>query len=197
MDRFAAPLPEHQTREILARIRAGDAAAWDELYRRYHDDLLFVARANLGQKLRGFLESEDVLQSVALEALKELPKFTPERQGSVRALLHRMVVRKIQDRADSVSAKKRAGGVPLTDSVERSLATPAEPAYFDHERYERLERGLAVLPDDMRRVLLLRKVEGLSSKEAAEVMGKSDAATRQLYGRALARLSTWFAESPP
>jgi RNA polymerase sigma factor (sigma-70 family) len=84
--------------------------------------------------------------------------------------------------------------VPLTDSVAGSLATPEPPGYHDRERYEQLERALARLPDEMRRVVVLRKVDGLSSKEAAAQLGRSDAATRQLYARAIARLAEWFAE---
>lgn len=194
---FAPPPGLLATREVLARIREGDRAAWDALYRRWHDELLFVARARLGAKLRACLESEDILQSVALEAFEELPRFEPQRDGSLRKFLHTLVVRKIQDRADTFSAAKRSGAVPLTDTVAGTLANAGEPRYHDTARFERLERGLALLPEEMRRVLVLRKVDGLSSKEAAALLGKSDAATRQLYARALARLSAWFAEQPP
>lgn len=194
---FPEPPDLVATRDALERIRAGDRAAFDALYRRWHDELLFVARARLGARLRTFLESEDILQSVALEAFHELPRFVPRHDGSLRKFLHQLVVRKIQDRADTVNARKRAGAVPLTDSVAGSLAAPAAPTYHDRDRLERLERGLALLPEEMRRVLVLRKVDGLSSKEAAEALGKSDAATRQLYARALTRLADWFAEQAP
>jgi DNA-directed RNA polymerase specialized sigma24 family protein len=55
-------------RALVERLRAGDRAAGDELFRRYHDEMLFAIRARLGTRLRGAMESEDVLQSVALEA---------------------------------------------------------------------------------------------------------------------------------
>jgi RNA polymerase sigma-70 factor (ECF subfamily) len=185
------------TREVLARIRSGDRSAFDELYHRWRDELLFVARARLGARLRGFLDSEDILQSVALEAFTELPRFVPRHDGSLRKFLHQLVVRKIQDRAETMNARKRAGAVPLTDSVPDSLTIQGEPGYHDRARFERLERGLALLPEEMRQVLVLRKVEGLSGKEAAAALGRSDAATRQLYARALSRLADWFASQPP
>ncbi len=194
---LAAEPDPSATREILARLRAGDRGAFDQLYCRWRDELLFVARARLGTRLRGFLDSEDILQSVALEAFTELPRFVPQHDGSLRKFLHQLVLRKIQDRADTVNARKRAGAVPLTDSVADTLTTPAGPGYHDRTRFERLERGLALLPEEMRRVLVLRKVEGLSGKEAAAALGRSDAATRQLYARALARLADWFAAQPP
>lgn len=181
---------EGRTIEVLARIRDGDDTGWRDLYERYHDELLFVVRAQLGSRLRSVLESEDVLQSVALEAFRALPSFEPRGTGSLRRFLHRLVVNKIRDRADTWRAQKRDGTVPLTDQVLAGVADPGTgPTYFD-DRYGRLERALATLPGEMREVLVLRKMEGYASKEVAERLGKSDAAVRQLYSRGLARLAT-------
>lgn len=185
------------TVELLARIRAGEEEAWEALYRRYHDDLLFAVRAHLGPGLRGNLESEDVLQSVAIQALKALPDFEPRGPGSLRHYLHKMIVNKIRDRADYHAAAKRGGGVRLASTDLHRLpdreATDREPTYQD-ERFVELERAMRLLPPEMERVLVLRRVDGLSSKEAAEVLGKSDAAVRKLYSRAVARLGTLMKE---
>ncbi len=180
---------EAATLELLGRIRDGQQDAWEDLYRRYHDDLLFAVRAHLGRRLRSALESEDVLQSVVIDAFKALPHFEQRHPGGLRAYLHKMVVNKIRDRADHFGAQKRAGTVPLTDSLAEHAAAPGEPTYLAGERFERLERCLGALPDDMARVLILRKVDGLSSRETAQTLGKSDDATRKLYSRALARLT--------
>jgi RNA polymerase sigma-70 factor (ECF subfamily) len=175
---------------ILERIRGGDAAGFEELYRRYHDELLFVVRRRLGARLRDCLESEDVLQSVALEAFQALPRFVPRGDGSLRAFLHTLVLNKIRDRADTYGAQKRQGGIPLSDSIAQRLpADPGpEPAYFD-DSYARLEQALARLPEDLRTVIVLRRIDGLSSKEIAARLGKSDAAVRKLASRAMARLA--------
>ena len=187
---FPAPPDECKTLEILERIRGGDDAGFEDLYRRYHDELLFVVRRRLGPQLRSVLESEDVLQSVAIEAFKALPNFIPRGDGSLRAFLHTLVVNKIRDRADTYGAQKRQGGVALTDSIEARAAErdSPQPTYFN-SAYEKLERALARLPEEMRTVLTLRRVEGLSSKEVAERLGKSDMAVRKIYSRALAQVS--------
>jgi len=187
---FSSVLDEAGTVELLGRIRSGDEAGWHELYRRYHDELLFAVRAHLGRGLRSALESEDVLQSVALEALRAVPNFEHRGPGSLRHYLHKMIVNKIRDRADYFGAQKRAGTVPLTPQQEAGLTHAAsEPQYFDGDRFERLERALRALPDDMQRIVVLRRVDGLSSKEAADALGKSDVAARKLYSRAIARLT--------
>jgi RNA polymerase sigma-70 factor (ECF subfamily) len=195
---FPAAPAEADTLEILRRIRADDERGWDELYRRYHDPLLFAVRARMGPRLRAALESEDVFQSVALAALRALPRFEYRGPGSLLRYLRRLVANKIRDRADSVRAQKRRGAVPLDEVHSAEIAASAPPpAYAAGERYERLERCLAQLPPDFREVILLRKVDGLSSREAAQRLGRSDEATRKLYSRALARLSALMAEYEP
>jgi RNA polymerase sigma-70 factor (ECF subfamily) len=191
---FPEPPDEERTLELVGRIQVGDEGAFDDLYRRYHDDLLFSVRARLGARLRGYLESEDILQSVAIEAFRALPRFEPRHPGSLRHFLHRLVVNKIRDRADTFAARKRSGAVPLTESMVDRIGADPLPRYHDRARFERLERALLGLPEEMRQVVLLRKVDGLPSQEAAEVLGRSDAAVRKLYSRAMARLTLRLTE---
>ncbi len=188
MPGLPTPLDDDATLHLVRRLRAGEPGAWDEFYRRYHDELLFTIRNGMGTRLRGFLQSEDVLQSVALEAFQAMSTFTDRGRGSLRAFLHRLIRSKLVDRGRAVTAQKRSGAVPLTPSIAADLAGAA-PQYFDEERYGRIERALALLPAEMRDVIVLRRVEGCSCREAAERLGKSDDATRKLYSRALARLT--------
>jgi RNA polymerase sigma factor (sigma-70 family) len=186
--------------EIVRRIRDGDREAWDKLYRRYHDALLLAIRCRLGARLRARIESEDILQSVVREAMGDLERFEPQGPGSLGHYLHVCVLNKIRAKAQYFQAAKRAGDVPLSDTVMQSAAAPGTgegPAYHDAERYGRLEKGLAVLPENLREALLLRTVEGLSNQEAARILGKSEEATSKLYNRALARLATTLGPPAP
>jgi RNA polymerase sigma-70 factor (ECF subfamily) len=177
------------TRELLQRIRDGDDEAWTALYQRYRDELLFAVRCRLGPGLRACLQSEDVLQSVMLDALGALPRLKEQESGRLRHYLHVMVTNKIRDRADTFGAQKRRGSVPLTEDLAIALPGMEPLAYADADRFESLERCLLLLPDDQREVILLRRVDGLSSQEAAEVLGRSDAAVRKLFSRAMASLT--------
>ena len=183
---------EGSTLELLDEARAGDGEAWGRLFRRYHDPLLLYARTRLGRELRRHLQSEDVFQSVVTDALTALRGFEYRGAGSLNRFLRTMVLNKIRDRADHYGARKRAGEVTLTDAL-LDAAHEDTPTYEDPETYGRLERCLSALPEEMREVLVLRKVEGLSSKEVATELGKSDAAVRKLYSRSLARLTALMA----
>jgi RNA polymerase sigma-70 factor (ECF subfamily) len=192
----AAP-DERATREALARIRAGDERGFDDLYRGQRDELLLLIRCRLGPELRAALESEDVFQSVALDAWRALPRFEERAPGSLRRFLRTLVVNKIRDRLDHVRAQKRAGSVPLSDSIaERAAARDELPGYSD-PAYERLERAMARLDAGMREVVVMRRLEELSSREVAERLGTTDAAVRKLYSRALARLGVLLSQAEP
>lgn len=185
---------ERTTLELVARMQRGDDRAWDDLYSRYRDELLLAIRSKLGDRVRSALASDDVLQSVALEAFQAMPGFTDRGKGSLRGFLHLLVSRKVIDHARALGRDKRRGGVPLTDSVADGAAAPApEPRYRD-PRYLHLERCLLRLPEDMREVLRLRRFEGLSSQETAARMDRSDAAVRKLHSRAVARLTLLMRE---
>ena len=57
-----------------------------------------------------------------------------------------------------------------------------------------IERGMAMLPDEARVVLVLRDVEGLSTAEAAEILGLSEAALKSRLHRARVLLRQYLSD---
>jgi len=191
---FPTPPEERGSLELLARAKEGEDQAWNELFERYHDELLFSIRRRLGPALRQVLQSEDIFQSVALEAFRDLPRFEPRHEGGLRAFLHKLVLNKIRDRADTYGAQKRRGAVPLSESLAARLVAPG---YHEAERYEALEQALDRLPSEMAELLVRRKLDGESYAEIAADLGKSEAALRKVYSRGLARLCLIMAGKQP
>ena len=68
------------------------------------------------------------------------------------------------------------------------MLTPVHDAEL-REQIGLLEGAFDELPEDYREVILLFHVVGLSHREVAERMDRTEAATRNLLSRALARLS--------
>ena len=120
-------------------------------------------------------------------AFATLPRFENRRAGGLRAFLHRLVRSKLADRARQLASAKRRGEQLLPSTEIDEFASP-QPRYVD-PRYEQLERGLRQLPPEMREAIQLRRFDGLSSKEIAQRTGRSDAAVRKAYSRAIARLA--------
>jgi len=181
--------------ELVQRIQNGDGAAWEELYLRYRDPLLLSIRSRLGQGLRARLTSEDILHSVVKDALTGLQEFEHRGPGSLAHFLHACVLNKIRNKADYHAAQKRAGDVALSATLLAAVPARGDDSleYLDAERYGKLERALAQLAAEVREIVILRLVEGLSNREAAQVVGKSAAATTKAYCRGIARLGSLIA----
>ncbi len=177
--------------QLVRRIRAGDADAWTDLYARYRDPLLLAIRLRLGSGLRRRLDSEDVLQSVMKDAVAGIGGFEPRGAGSLLRWLRVRATNKIRRRAAWHGARKRSGDVPLDAAFAGGdpAGDPRAIAYRDAERYEKLERAMRDLPEEMREVVLLRQVEGLSNEEAAAVLRKTPEAASKSHARAMARLA--------
>lgn len=199
MSDLPTPLDEQVTREMVRRMQAGEADAWRDLYGRYRDELLLLIRVNMGTRLRAALQSEDVLQSVVFEAFRAMPRFEDRGEGSLRAYLKVLLLQKVRGHGRALAAKKRAGDAPLTETMANALPASALsgaalPDYQD-ARYGKIERALGGLPPDMREVIVLRRLDGVSNEEAAARLQRSADATRKLYARAMARLSRMVQET--
>lgn len=183
---------ENESLALLARAQAGDDRALNQLFEHYHDHILLAVRLHLGARLRSLLQSTDIFQSVALAAFEDLQQFQPRGQGSFRAYLNRLVLNKIRSRARHFDARKRQGMHNASSTELEQLADKkTDLSYRDPTgQFARLEREIQKLPEDMRRILLMRTIDGLSSQEVANSLGKSDAAVRKSYSRAIARVST-------
>ncbi len=194
-------------RELVERAVAGDEAARERLFGDHLAGLRAYVRARLGAGLRAREESVDIAQSVVREALADLPEFRFQGAGSFGRWLVVRAENKLRDRGRFWRRDKRdrgleveidargAGGRPV-DAIEAellSLATPSRAAVA-REELERVERALAELPEDYRRAILLTRIAGLSHAEAAREIGRTEAATRIVLSRAMARLAMLLEE---
>lgn len=148
--------------ELVAAARAGDAAAFEELYRRHRDWVVRMARRLTGDDA----DALDVLQETFLYLLRKLPAL--ELRARVSTFLF-PVVRHLA----LARRRQRAPG----------LGAEVEPAVDDPPLLppEELVAVLAALPEEQRQAVLLRFVDGLPLAEIA-------AATRVPLGTVKSRL---------
>ena len=172
---------------LVARLRGGDAEAFEALVREYGGRMLATARRFVGSED----EARDVLQEAFLAAFRAIDGFAGAAQLST--WLHRIVVNAALMRLRSRRRRRE-------ESIEELLPRFAEdghwaepPMPWDGGTDELLERretrtmvrqAIERLPASYRTVLLLRDVEELDTDEAAALLGVTANAVKTRLHRA-------------
>lgn len=131
----------------------------------------------------------------AVESHDSLPAFE-DGDVALWRFLARLARNSVIDAARSIRALKRDGEArsitrsdwsrvgPTASQILAQTAGPQTRAIGEEVRDQLAERFDALTPEH-RRVLGLRQLEGLSAKEAARRMGRTETAIHSLYRRAL------------
>ena len=189
------PSPFTSTFDLIKRFREGDQTAFNQLFTKYRPRLAVLIRYKLSEPLRQRVEVDDILQDVFLDASKGIGSFIYRSPGSFMKWLSSIADHVIVDEVRSQARLKRHAGEMVRF---RSASNPGGPEPADSrtpsrilmqkEVTDRLLARLDALPPDYRSVILMAKVEGLSSAEMAERLGRSREAVAVLLHRALQRL---------
>jgi RNA polymerase sigma-70 factor, ECF subfamily len=168
---------------LVARAQAGDVGAFEQLSGAYADRLYMLLLRLLGDRD----EAGDVAQEVMLRAWQGIGGF--HGRSSYFTWLYRIAVneanRALEKRA------RRPAGVPLGPQELQLPASPVDEPSRQAEVGElrlALARALAELPPPLRAAIVLRDVEGLSTQEAAEIAGVSQAAFKSRLHQARLRV---------
>jgi RNA polymerase sigma-70 factor (ECF subfamily) len=176
----ASRMPEHV---LIDRAQAGDVTAFEALADVHADRLYSVALRFLGDGG----EAEDVLQETLLRAWRGIRRF--EGRARVFTWLYRITVNE-SNRALERRQRRRAT-VPVdeeaTDVPAPSKDGPASQAERQELRQE-LQLAISRLSPPCRTALVLRDVEGLSTREAAAIAGVGEAAFKSRLHQARLRV---------
>jgi RNA polymerase sigma-70 factor, ECF subfamily len=177
------PEPADTEASLIARAQAGDVAAFERLSSAYADRLFMLLLRLLGDRA----EAEDVAQEVMLRAWQGITRFRG--QSSYFTWLYRIAVNEAKRAMEKRG--RRPAGVPIgADELQlpdSPLLDPSRQAE-NNELRQALARALAGLPPDLRMAIVLRDVEGLSTQEAAQIVGISQAAFKSRLHQARLRV---------
>jgi RNA polymerase sigma-70 factor (ECF subfamily) len=178
--------------ELVGRAKKGDLDAFEALTNRYEQRVYSLALRMLRQEQ----DAEDVTQQTFLSAMQNLGGFRGDASFStwlLRIASHAAlkVIRKRKG-LDTTSLEEATeedsyGSIPHPEYIADWRQSPEE-LVRKNEIQRLLEDALGKLDEKHRLVFLLRDVEGLSVKEAAEALGLSEGNTKVRLLRARLQL---------
>lgn len=186
----APAMPATVEQEKIRAAQAGDVAAFEWIVRQHEERLFgFCCRW-----LRCMEDAREACQDTFVRAWQALPEF--EGRAQLSTWLYQIALNLCRDRAKSRATRQRDHTVHL-ESLEASPhcphQTPAASAEWSSE-LQKLERGLALLPEKLRAALMLTTMEGLSQEECALVLNCSVRGIEGRLYRARQMLLDWWNE---
>jgi RNA polymerase sigma-70 factor, ECF subfamily len=173
----------------LEALKAGDRAEFARLVETYYELVYRLAIRMLNDPQ----EAEDILQETFLKAYKHIKSF--DGRSSLSTWLYRIAT---NEALMSIRRKKLD-----TVSIDETLDTPdgeVEPVQIEDwcclpeaelmsaEAQAYLNQAINVLSPSLRAVFVLRDIQGLSTREVADVLNLSETAVKTRLSRARLRL---------
>jgi RNA polymerase sigma-70 factor (ECF subfamily) len=191
------PEPE----QLLALAKAGDGSALGRLLELYRNYLTLLARAQIGKRLQGKVDSADLVQEAFLEAHRDIERFrgNTEREflSWLRQILAAILANQVRHYYGTKRRDVRLERELATDldrsscAIDQALVAPQSTPSQQAVRREQsvsLANALGQLPEQYREVIILRQLEDLSFPEVGRRMGRSEDSVKNLWVRALAKL---------
>lgn len=176
-----------QDSDLLEALRSGDDEAFERLVKQHSGRMLAVCR----RILRNEDDARDAVQEAFISAFKGLSKF--EGTSQLGTWLHRIAVnvclmklrsrkRKPEESIDDLQPAFKDDGHARFDPVDWSPR--ADQLLETRETRDFVRGAIDELPEPYRVVLLLRDIEEVDTKEAAEILGVSEGVVKVRLHRA-------------
>jgi RNA polymerase sigma-70 factor, ECF subfamily len=191
--------PLADTAQWLLAARDGSSEALGkalEACRRY---LLSVARQELDPELQAKSSPSDLVQETFVEAQRDFTHFHGHTEAELLAWLRLLLMHRLgklrrhysntQKRqiAREVSLQAGDSSGDLANGLMSATQTPSVQA-MAHEQDAALQAALQRLPDDYRRVIIMRYQDEQSFEQIGQLTDRSPDAARKLWMRAIERL---------
>lgn len=182
--------------ELVRACQRGAPGALEELIRATYTDVYALCRRMLADPD----EAADSTQEVFVRVMRSVVGFRGD--AAFGTWLHRVTVnvcltalrKRAQARAAGVVAGSSPFALPGDEVTIDAGESPADRA-VTADLVARSEQALATLPEDARAVVVLRDIEGLSTKEVADLLGVTENVVKVRLHRAHARLRTLLSDA--
>jgi RNA polymerase sigma-70 factor, ECF subfamily len=172
--------------EIMLRAKAGDQSAFDYLVQKYRRPIVsFMYRM-----ARNAAVAEDLAQEVFLRVYRSRGSY--EASAKFTTWLYRIATNLAVNHARDRRHERPEVTVSLDEPDEESGATlelpdaalTAEQSMVRRERLMAIRTKVEALPEQQRLAVIMHKYQQMDYKQIAEVLKKSESATKSLLFRA-------------
>jgi RNA polymerase sigma-70 factor (ECF subfamily) len=169
--------------------------------------LLAIASQELDPDLQAKGGASDLVQETLLRAVRGFAGFQGDTEAELLAWLRRMLLNHLADfarlyRATGKRQVAREIGLAAGDSsgpggaeLSADISSPSSQA-VRHEQTDAVDKAMKRLPEEYRRVLLLRYQDERSFDEIGRLMDRTANAARKLWLRAVERLQHELNQPP-
>ena len=183
MPGISQPLNDREFADLIRAAQAGDHVAFDRLMILYQIPVWKMAFYILGRRE----DADDAVQEVFLRVYKYLNSY--DLSKSFPPWLHGITDHVCKDTFKKKAQARLYAGEFLDESVH--LGPRQQDDLIASEKRRILAEGLSSLPPRQRQALILHTIEGLSSPEAAKILGTDPATVRQQAAKALLKLTDY------
>lgn len=180
--------PDATDAELVAEVLKGDETAFTALMRRHKSWLYLFIRRHVATSEDAY----DLLQESFASAWGALKSY--DRQRPFDIWLRRIALNKCRDKARKEAVRRRVMSfVGLSAEAAEQAPDPgpgAEETKIAGEALGKLSAALGALPAHLREPLVLTSLQGLSQREAAEVLGVTPKVVEMRAYRARKQLAT-------
>ncbi|HAF42215.1 MAG TPA: RNA polymerase subunit sigma-24 [Sphingobium sp.] len=177
--------PDLDDKALAGRALTGDQSAYGALMQRHRDAVWRLARGHVGDGD----EALDITQETFVAAFAALARYDGSRP--FRIWIARIALNKCRDWARRRAVRRFfAFAKPLDDALDvADMGATPEQALHSQRELGRINAAIAMLPTNLKDVLLLRTIEQMSQAEAAQVLGITEKAVETRLYRARAKLT--------
>jgi len=174
----------------IESLQHGDKTEFARLVEAYSPQVFRLAL----KMLQNQQDAEDILQETFIKAYKALPRF--EGRSSLSTWLYRIAT----NEALMLLRRKHPDQISVEQPTHDDTAAEVSPLeiidwcclpegeLMSAEARANLESSISRLPQSLRMVFLLRDIEGLSTRETAEILDITESAVKTRLSRARLQL---------
>lgn len=172
--------------DLMARVRGGDAQAFEVLVERHQNRVV----GTIAKMLGSIDDAEDLAQQVFVRVWRSAPRWKAKAQFTTwlmtitRNLVFNEVRRRSRAKFVSIDEENEVGPRDLPD--EQGM-TPKDEVGLA-ELQDKIDEAIQMLPEQARMALILRRYDEMPYEEIAEVIGTTVPAVKSMLFRARTEL---------